>query len=103
MLACETTTVNLTISLTLLCMHLKSLLCLCTCYFARIWFCLLKNNSKQDMQQPHKFNIHISILCSEESMKGILGKINCKSFDASDKPRQGKTPAVSLLVCADPG
>lgn len=50
------------------------------------------------MQQPHKFNIHISILCSEESVKGILRKINCKSFDANDKPHKGKTPTVSLLA-----
>lgn len=54
------------------------------------------------MQQPHEFNVHISISCSEESMKGIWGKINCKSLDANDKSHKGKTPTVSLLVCADP-
>lgn len=54
------------------------------------------------MQQTHKFNIHISILCSEESVKGTLGQINCKSFGANDKPRKGKTPTLSLPVRADP-
>ena len=59
---------------------------------------LTEKYSEQDKYQPHKFNIHISILCSEASVKGILGKINCKSLDASDKPRTGKTPTVRLLV-----
>lgn len=54
------------------------------------------------MQQPHKFNIPISILCSEELVKGSWGKINCRSLDANDKPGKGKTPTVSLLVYADP-
>lgn len=65
-----------------------------------VW--LIKKYFKQDMQQIHKFNIHISILRSEESVKGTLRQINCKSFDANDKPRKGKTPTLSLLVSADP-
>lgn len=30
---------------------------------------------KQDKQQAHKFNIPISILCSEELVQSILGRI----------------------------
>lgn len=51
------------------------------------------------MQQPHEFNIHVGILCSEESVKGILGKMNCKSLDANDKPYKENTPTVSLWLC----
>ena len=97
-------TVNLTISPSLLCMALKSNLS-----FAFVYVTLHKYSSaylekyfRQDRQQLHKFNIHISILCSKELVKGIWGKINCKSLDADDEPGKGKTPTVSLLVYANP-